>query len=151
MDIEYIDKLLNFDLMKVLLVSVICGGMFGVERLKKNASVGIRTNIFLCLGSAIYTYASLNIPGVIDTTRVIAQIVSGIGFLCAGVIFKSTTEDRMVGLTTAALLFCLASIGILIGIKQYVPAIGLSFAMVCINIFIHKIEQFWYKDNPNKE
>lgn len=148
MDLELIDNIINFQLVKILFVSVLCGGMFGIERLKKNASVGIRTNIFVCLGSAIYAYASLNIPGVVDTTRVIAQIVSGIGFLGAGVIFKSNTEDRMVGLTTAALLFVLAAIGILIGIKLYIPAIGLSFAIVCINIFIHKIEQFWYKDSP---
>src|SRR5580698_4965694 len=106
--------LLTYFGVKVLL-AIACGGIVGLERELKNKPAGLKTNILICLGAAIFTATSVIIstangpggpPG--DPSRVAAQIVSGIGFLGGGVIIQA--RGTIVGLTTAATIWTVAAL-----------------------------------------
>lgn len=108
-----------------IILSVICGGILGIEREKSNHPAGKRTHMLVCLGAAMammtgqFTYDKY---GIGDPARLGAQVISGIGFLGAGsIIVEGTTKIR--GLTTAAGLWAAACIGLAIGIGYYEGAI----------------------------
>src|SRR5687767_6958282 len=93
-----------------LAVALAAGTLVGVERERRDRPAGLRTHILVCTGSALITLVSIGMaPGHSDPTRIAAQIVSGIGFLGAGTIFRSGAFVR--GLTTAAGLWMVAGIG----------------------------------------
>ncbi len=98
-------------------MALILGGLVGYDREKKLKSAGIKTNILICLGAALYTSIGLLISvgaiGMADPTRVAAQIVSGIGFLGAGAIIQG--QGSVIGMTTAATIWVVAAIGFTIG------------------------------------
>ena len=122
-----------------LLSAVICGSMFGVERKIRNKSAGLKTMILICVGSAIYTHLSMMFEGS-DPLRVIGQIVTGIGFLGAGVIFQDR-KDHISGLTTAALIWLVAAIGILCGMGLGLFAVGLSAGLIILLAGINWFER----------
>ncbi len=99
-----------------LLVSLLVGSLIGYTRRKKQA--GLRTFILISLGSTLFTLISVssNSPGS-DPMRVVAQIVSGIGFLGLGVVWKD--NNKLTGLTTAATIWVTAAIGILVGLHLW--------------------------------
>ena len=113
-----------------LLLSVFLGFLIGLERESKHKSIGIKTLSLITLGSTIYTLISIHYFNS-DPTRVIAQIVSGIGFLGAGIIFKSGNEIR--GLTTAATVWISSSIGVLVGLGLYEISIISTLLILIIN------------------
>ena len=99
-------------------MAILCGGIIGIERELKRKPAGFRTNILICLGSAYFMMISLLVSGSAggrpgDPGRVAAQVVTGIGFLGAGAIIQS--RGQIAGLTTAALIWVVASVGLLIG------------------------------------
>jgi putative Mg2+ transporter-C (MgtC) family protein len=145
LDLNLINTYIDWSLIEVVVYSILCGVIFGLERLKRNKSIGIRTNIFVCLGSALFAHLSQDIPGVNDNSRVIAQIVSGIGFIGGGVIFKSFSSERLVGLTTASLLWVLAGIGVMIAVGKGKEALGITILIYIINVLTYKYEQYSYK------
>jgi putative Mg2+ transporter-C (MgtC) family protein len=106
-----------------LLLAAILGGIIGLEREIKHKPAGLRTNMFMCLGSALFTILSFELaseyPG--DHTRIAAQIIPGIGFIGAGSILHS--RGSVVGLTTAATIFVVAAIGMAVGGGLYLPAV----------------------------
>jgi len=107
------------------LVAVVCGGIIGVEREQQEKPAGLRTLILVCLGSTLFTIASLifnTSSG--DSGRVAAQIVTGIGFLGAGAILHG--RSTVSGMTTAASIWVVAAIGVLAGTGYAVPALGAS-------------------------
>ena len=89
------------------------GGLIGFERQWRQRLAGLRTNTLVALGAAIFVLFAGLFPGEASPTRVAAQIVSGIGFMGAGIIFKEGLNVR--GLNTAATLWCSAAIGALCG------------------------------------
>lgn len=97
--------------------AALCGGIIGLERELKNKPAGFRTNILICLGSAMYMTVGLllvNESGQFsDPARIAAQVVTGIGFLGAGCIIQQ--RERIKGLTTAATIWVVAAIGIVAG------------------------------------
>jgi len=98
--------------------AVLCGGLIGIERELKRKPAGLRTNILICLGSTYFMLVSILVgtaaPGQAgDPGRIAAQVVTGIGFICAGTIIQS--RGHVAGLTTAALLWAVAAVGLLIG------------------------------------
>ena len=97
--------------------AVLCGAMIGLERELKSKPAGFRTNILICLGSAIYMSIGLLVNETVermsDPARIAAQVVTGIGFLGAGCIIQQ--QDRVKGLTTAATIWVVAAIGIVAG------------------------------------
>lgn len=113
-----------------LLLSVFLGFLIGLERESKHKSIGIRTVSLITLGSTIYSLISIYYFNA-DPTRVIAQIVSGIGFLGAGIIFKSGSEIK--GLTTAATVWTSSGVGVLVGLGLYKLAIISTFLILIIN------------------
>ncbi|WP_316838425.1 MgtC/SapB family protein [Pedobacter gandavensis] len=98
-----------------MMVSFICGSAIGFERAYKNKSAGFRTIILISLGSTIFTIVSRYGAGADD--RISAKIITGIGFIGAGVIFKDKISVR--GITTAAVITTSAAIGITAGIGYH--------------------------------
>lgn len=114
--------------------AILCGGLIGLERELKNKPAGIKTNILICLGSAIYTSVSILITMSAgsdgahgDPGRVAAQIVSGIGFLGGGTIIQA--RGTILGLTTAATIWVVAAIGVCIGLGHHNIAV---FSSICV-------------------
>jgi putative Mg2+ transporter-C (MgtC) family protein len=113
-----------------LVLAAILGGVIGLERELKHRPAGLRTNLFICAGSAMFTLLSdaLAAEHSGDHTRIAAQIIPGIGFIGAGSIIHAQ-GGLIIGLTTAATLFVVASIGMAVGGGLYLTAI---FATVLI-------------------
>lgn len=108
-----------------LVLALLCGGLLGLERGLKKRPAGFRTYMLVCLGSALIVMTNtymLDLFQTGDPARMAAQVVSGIGFLGAGTII-TTRHNRVTGLTTAAGLWAVASIGIALGIGYYTGAI----------------------------
>src|SRR5947208_1079198 len=112
-----------------LLLAAALGGIIGLERAIHRKSAGIRTNMFICMGAAMFTILSNIIPdpGVGDRTRIASNIVQGVGFLGAGAILHA--KGGVSGLNTAATIWVVASIGIAAGAGHYLLA---TFATVII-------------------
>jgi putative Mg2+ transporter-C (MgtC) family protein len=105
-----------------LIVAAILGGLIGLEREFKHRAAGLRTNMFICFGAAMFTLLSERLAGVpSDAARIAAQIIPGIGFIGAGSILH--TRGLTTGLTTAATLFVVASVGMAAGGGLYLTAI----------------------------
>ncbi len=120
-------------------VAVLCGGGVGFERQMRGKPAGIRTNILICLGTAIFVKLSTLYSGQnTDMTRVLGQVVTGIGFLGAGVILAR--GGRVKGVTSAAVIWTLAGIGSLIGFGLFAAAIALSVVTVIILTVIEYLE-----------
>lgn len=115
------------------LCSIICGMIIGMERRRHEKPAGLRTLALICLGSTIFTLTSILIAedsAMADRGRIAAQIVPGVGFLGAGVIIRD--RGRVRGLTTAATIWAVAAIGVMIGAGYAVPGLLLSFVMLGI-------------------
>jgi len=112
-------------LVERLVLSAILGGLIGVEREMHDKPAGFRTHVLVCMGAALFTLVSMSFagtdPSFIDASRIAAGVVTGIGFLAAGSIFRD--KDRVQGLTTAADLWVLAGIGMATGFGYYSLAI----------------------------
>ncbi len=128
--------------------SILCGGLVGLERELKNKPAGIKTNILICLGSALYSSISVLFSTTLgdsthfgDPARLAAQIVSGIGFLGGGTIIQA--RGTILGLTTAATIWVVAAIGICIGIGHWdigvVCAIAVVLVLVLTNLFEDRV------------
>jgi putative Mg2+ transporter-C (MgtC) family protein len=116
-----------------LVLAAILGGIIGLERELKHRPAGLRTNMFICLGAALFTVLSRALatePS--DYTRIAAQIIPGIGFIGAGSILH--TRGLTTGLTTAATLFVVASVGMAAGGGLYMTA-SFATAVVLIVLF----------------
>lgn len=113
-----------------LLVAMALGGLVGLEREYRAKDAGFRTHFLVALGSALFTLISIYgfTEGVKDTSRVAAQVVSGIGFLGAGIIVFQRNVIR--GLTTAAGLWVTAAIGMACGVGQYYMAVLVTVLML---------------------
>ncbi|MFD0673899.1 MgtC/SapB family protein [Cohnella sp. GCM10027633] len=120
-----------------LLLSVLLGGLVGIERERKNHAAGLRTHILVCLGSCLimllsmYGFAAFaDEPNVrLDPARLAAQVITGVGFLGAGTILF--TGKSITGLTTAASVWVVMAIGLAVGAGFYMPA-GLSAVLVLL-------------------
>lgn len=106
-----------------------CGSLIGFERQESSKVIGIRSVLLLMLGSFVFTHISLNIGG--DPSRVAAQIASGIGFVGAGIIWKSDS-NHISNLTTAILIWTLAALGSLIAINQLKEAIVITIIIYIV-------------------
>jgi putative Mg2+ transporter-C (MgtC) family protein len=116
-----------------LLVAAILGGIIGLERESKHRAAGLRTNMFICFGAAMFTLLSQRLAGVpSDAARIAAQIIPGIGFIGAGSILH--TRGITSGLTTAATIFVVASVGMAAGGGLYVTAL-FATALVLGSLF----------------
>ncbi len=123
-----------------ILLAVGLGGLIGTEREAHDRPAGLRTHILVCVGATLFTIVSISFTGAgIDPTRVAAGIVTGIGFLAAGAIFKA--ENHVHGLTTAADIWVIAAIGLAIGIGYYSAAILSAIVVFLIIVAGRKIKE----------
>src|SRR5205809_4941185 len=129
------------DLWKLFLAAVL-GGLIGLEREAKHRPAGLRTNLFICMGAAMFTLLSdqLAVLHTGDHTRIAAQIIPGIGFIGAGSILHSR-GDLVTGITTAATLFVVASVGMAVGGGQYVLAIFATLLILGVLMLLGGIER----------
>jgi putative Mg2+ transporter-C (MgtC) family protein len=135
-----IQALLNPIRVEGILVAVLCGLIVGLERQLSGKPTGIRTSSLICLGSYIFVAAThLLQNGNVDPGRIVGQVITGIGFLGAGVIL--TRQGIVVGVTSAAVIWVLAGIGILIGLDRYAAAVLLSLTTVGILIGVNVLEK----------
>jgi len=129
-----------------MVMSVICGGIIGFEREYKNKSTGFRTIVLITLGSTIFTIVSRHGVGTDD--RISANIITGIGFIGAGVIFKD--KMSVLGLTTAAVIWTAAAIGMTTGIGYHSLAFVFTIITLAILVLVDKVEFLIGKMNKNK-
>jgi putative Mg2+ transporter-C (MgtC) family protein len=120
-----------------LSVAVGLGAAIGFERQWRHRLAGLRTNTLVALGSASFVLFSLIAPGESNPTRVAAQVVSGIGFLGGGVIFKEGLTVR--GLNTAATLWCSAAVGVLAGGGYPLYATLAAVFVVAVNLLLRPL------------
>jgi len=130
-----------------LVIAAVLGGLIGLERQLKHRPAGLRTNLFICFGAAMYTILSdaLAVEHLGDHTRIAAQIIPGIGFIGAGSILHS--RDKLVtGLTTAATLFVVASVGMAVGGGLYLTSIfATGLILLCLFLLGQAEERFGLK------
>lgn len=125
-----------------LFLALICGGILGIERGRKNRPAGLRTYMLVCVGSALVMITNQYICEIypnVDPSRMGAQVISGIGFLGAGTIIV-TVRNRVKGLTTAAGLWVAACVGLSIGIGFYLGAlIGCALTLFVMAV-LHSLD-----------
>lgn len=138
-----VDFSLPIDELISIAVSLFCGAALGLEREYRNKSTGLRTIILICLGSTVFTIVSHHGEGTDD--RIAANIITGIGFIGAGVIFK----DKMgvLGLTTAAVIWVSAAIGMTAGSGAHSTAMMVTGITMLILLFFGKLES-WVNSLP---
>lgn len=133
------------------ILAFIFGGIIGYSRIRSNRPAGIRTQALICAGSALITGLSITIgpnygAETADPARLMAQIVTGIGFLGGGVILKN--NDRLKGITTAAMIWYTAGVGMLLGASYYIPAF-VAISLIVVNELIGKAEfKYGLKTKP---
>lgn len=134
-----------------LAIAVLLGIVMGAERQLTKHKTGILTNVIVCVGSFAFTAFSYLAPDVnTDVTRVAAQIVSGIGFLGAGVIISDGTKIK--GINTAASIWASASVGILCCLDKWWFAALVAGTIVLAHLIIHPITEYITKKQEyNKE
>ena len=126
-----------------LVLAAILGGLIGLEREFKHRPAGLRTNLFICVGSAMFTLLSdaLAVEHIGDHTRIAAQIIPGIGFIGAGSIIHAQAGGLVIGLTTAATIFVVASVGMAVGGGLYLTAIFATLLILFCLLLLGKTEE----------
>ncbi len=130
---------------KIILTMLLCG-IIGAEREVRNKGAGLRTHILVGVGSALIVLTSYFIfdiyknVTIVDPTRIISNIVTGIGFLCAGTIIRGGTQ-HISGLTTAATLWVVSGIGMAVGSGFYSAALIVSFAVFFVLTAVRTMER----------
>ncbi|GAB4258924.1 MAG: MgtC/SapB family protein [Vicingaceae bacterium] len=122
--------------------SVLCGGLIGLERQLSGKPAGIRTSILICLSA--YTFVAIGkfYPTDEGMLRVVGQIVTGVGFLGAGVIISR--NGLIKGVTSAAVIWILAAIGCLIGLDNYLAALVTSLITLIVLVGINMLEKSFF-------
>ncbi len=142
--IEYLHDFNYATVVLRLILAVIIGGIIGNERGKHGSAAGLRTHILVCIGSAMtsltscYVYYTLWLSG--DVFRIPAQVISGIGFLGAGIIIIKNS-NIVTGLTTAAGMWATAAIGVAVGFGFYSGAFAATVFCVFTAAFLTRLER----------
>ena len=126
-----------------LILAAILGGLIGLEREIKHRPAGLRTNLFICFGAAMFTIMSdqLAVEHLGDHTRIAAQIIPGIGFIGAGSILHYR-GDLVTGITSAATLFVVASVGMAVGGGLYMTAIFATGLILLCLFLLGRVEEW---------
>lgn len=125
-----------------LIISFLLGAFIGLDRERHGRDAGIRTYAAVCVGATLFTAITahlVNNPA--DTSRVIANIVTGVGFLGAGIIYRNSSAGKSHGLTTAATVWCTSAVGVAVGLNMFIIAIIGSLALYFLLSLHH---QKWY-------
>lgn len=138
---------LDAGLLAKLAFAILCGGIIGLEREFSHKPAGLRTNILICTGAMLFTIASLSVAGSEgDPGRIAAQVVTGVGFLGAGTIIQS--RGSVIGLTSAATIWTVSAIGILIGLERYAAAGQITVCVLIVLWVLRWPEERFAKEPP---
>lgn len=144
----------ELELVKRLLLAALIGGVLGFEREIRQKSAGLRTNILIALGAAVFTVLSIEMAAGwnADPARIAAQVITGVGFLGAGAIMR-TDRGAIHGLTTAATVWVNASLGMAAGAGHYRLAIIGALITAVVLLGLPPIERridrsFWDRGSP---
>jgi len=131
---------LNSFILLRLLLAAFLGGLIGLERQLRRKPAGIRTNMLICFGAALFTIISYEMAGEVtgDHTRIAAQIIPGIGFIGAGVVIRD--RGAVLGITSAATIFVMASIGMAVGAGMLATAIFATLTVLVALVALGYIE-----------
>lgn len=138
-----------------LFVSVLAGSALGLERRIRQQVVGMRTLILICVSScllmilSVYTSRELSVSGNSDPARIAAQVVSGIGFLGAGTILRQGLNIK--GLTSSAIIWATAALGLTIGAGLIIPAVAVLVIFILSLILIEKVEEKFFPSEITKQ
>jgi putative Mg2+ transporter-C (MgtC) family protein len=124
----------EMDIIAKLLISAFLGGVVGLEREFNRSAAGLKTYAIVCMGSALFTLAS----ALVDL-RIAAGVITGIGFLGAATIVK--TDNRVVGITTAALIWTVAAVGFVVGMGLYFAAAVATGLLIFILVPVEMFEK----------
>lgn len=125
-----------------LIVSFLLGAFIGFDRETHGRDAGIRTYAAVCIGATLFTAVSAHlVSDVAAASRVIANIVTGVGFLGAGIIYRNSSAGTSHGLTTAATVWCTAAVGVAVGLNMFIIAIVGAIALYLLLSLHH---QYWY-------
>jgi putative Mg2+ transporter-C (MgtC) family protein len=125
-----------------LLMAVVCGGAIGFERELSRKPAGLRTNVLVCVGAALFMIVSRHIGGgapYTDPARLVAQVVTAIGFIGAGVILQS--RGSITGLTTAATILLVAAVGITIGEGMFTVTLMTTVLIIVVLVLLRRVER----------
>jgi len=125
---------LTSDIILKLVLAILVGGLLGAEREYRSKSAGFRTLTLICLGATIFTIFSQILGGIGNPDRIASNIVTGIGFVGAGVIFKGDNTSKVNGITTAAMIWVTAALGMAIGAGYWLAAL-IATGMIFIVLF----------------
>ena len=120
-----------------IIAAFVAGGLLGLEREYHSKPAGFRTMILICVGSCLFTILSSTFTN--NPDRIASNIITGIGFIGAGVVFKEGINVR--GITSAATIWIAASIGMCIGLKQYGLALFVACLVLIVLIVLSKLEE----------
>ena len=132
--------MIDIEIITRILIAFFLGGIIGTERQWRHRTAGLRTNTLVSLGSALFVILSIKISGDSSPSRIASQIVSGIGFLGAGVIMKEGFTVR--GLNTAATLWCSSAVGSLAGMGLWEIAVAGTMAVVIAHLTLRPIANY---------
>ena len=126
-----------------LFAALVCGGVIGIERTKRNKGAGIKTHILVCVGATLFVilskYGFLDIMGKegvgVDVSRVAASVTMGVGFLGGGIIYLRGNSIQ--GLTTAASVWATAAIGSALGVGMYILGVSSTILIVVLQVVLH--------------
>ncbi|MBI3717540.1 MAG: MgtC/SapB family protein [Sphingobacteriales bacterium] len=140
---------IRFELIMVvkLLVAFALGAFIGYDREKQGKDAGIRTYAAICFGATLFTAIADEFKDVAAASRIISNIVIGIGFLGAGIISNSNTSNNTHGLTTAATVWCTAAVGVAVGMDNFIIA---TVASLMLYFLLTLDRQRWYIRWKNK-
>lgn len=141
----------HFELLDVYkaVISFLAGLVLGFEREMKDKSAGLKTITVICLGSTLFSIISYKLAGNGDPTRIASYVVSGIGFIGAGVIFKS--GFNVYGLTTAGIIWIAAAIGVSIGFGEMYIALTFLLAALAIVYSAKYLTKYFLPQTHNKQ
>lgn len=135
-----------------LVLSVVLGGLIGLERQLHKRTAGLRTNMLVCLGSCLIMVLSLHIYELyrhvasVDPSRIAAGVITGIGFLGAGAIIRES--ENIKGLTTAACLWVVSAIGLAVGCGFYTAGLVTTALTLAVLFFLRYFERALFDRNP---
>lgn len=124
-----------------LLVAVLCGGAIGFERELSHKPAGLRTNVLVCVGATLFMIVSRHIGGgapYTDPARLVAQVVTAIGFIGAGVILQS--RGSISGLTTAATILLVGAVGVTVGEGMFTVAAMTTVLIIIVLVLLRRVE-----------
>ena len=122
-----------------MLVAVILGGVIGLERELHRKAAGLRTNILICMGAALFVLVARGFQDENAATRIIQGVITGVGFIGAGALIHSQLNVH--GLTTAATIWLVTGIGVACGMRLYEIAVGATVLALIILVALNPLDK----------